>query len=92
MVALRTDSDVLQTSTAQALTLVPGSMALEVDREDRVLAVHVLVPGRRVDLDAERRSVLDLEARIVRAFGTDADLAALDDVVAGERRPGRGTS
>ena len=62
VVALRTDSDILQTSVAQALTLVPGSMAVEVDGDDRRLGVHVLVVSRRVDVAAERRAVLALEA------------------------------
>lgn len=86
VVRLRTDSDVLQTSVAQALTLVPGSIVLEVDREDRSLAVHVLQAGDRVDVTAEREAVLALEARIVRAFGTDADLAALRHRPAGPVR------
>ncbi len=92
VVALRTDSDVLQTSVAQALTLVPGSMAVEVDGEDRTLAVHILVAQERVDLAAERRSVLSLESRIVRAFGTDEDLAALERDPASAARPGGGAS
>lgn len=88
VVALRTDSDILQTSVAQALTLVPGSMAVEVDGDDRRLGVHVLVVSRRVDVAAERRAVLALEARIVRALGTDEDLAALTEGQGSTDSPG----
>lgn len=77
VVTLRCDSDLILTSVAQALTLVPGSMVLEVDRESASLGVHLLVTGSTVDLAAERASVLELEERIVRAFGTREDLAAV---------------
>jgi multicomponent Na+:H+ antiporter subunit E len=69
-VRLRAPSDINLTLTAEALSLVPGSLIVEADRDAGTLYVHVL--GMRDESEAERfrQSVLDLEARIVHAFGS----------------------
>lgn len=77
-VALRTDSDLLLTIVTEAVTLVPGSMVIEIDREHRVLGLHVLSVDTEADLDRQRRSVLSTEERVVRAFGTAEEIAALE--------------
>ena len=50
------------------------------DREARVLYLHVLGIRDRAGVEAQRRSVLRWEARIVRAVGSKTDLAALRGV------------
>ncbi|WNV76110.1 Na+/H+ antiporter subunit E [Geodermatophilus sp. DSM 44513] len=77
-VQLRVDSDLLLTMVAEAISLVPGSLVLDLDREQRVMTLHVL-PAR--DLDDVRRKkahVLVVEERLVRAFGSADDLAAIE--------------
>ena len=76
-VQLRTDSDLLLTILAESLTLVPGSMVIDMDRERRTLAVHILHGADEGDVLRQRESVLAQEERVVRAFGTAAEIAAL---------------
>jgi multicomponent Na+:H+ antiporter subunit E len=89
-VQLRTDSDLLLTAVAQALSLVPGLLVLDLDRERRVITVHLLQVRDRADVARCRAGVLATEDRIVRAFGSAGDLAALDrEPEQPERRVGR---
>jgi multicomponent Na+:H+ antiporter subunit E len=76
-VQLRTDSDLLITILTEALTLVPGSMVIDMDRERRTLALHILHVRDEEDVEAQRRSVLAEEERVVRAFGSPDEIAAL---------------
>ncbi len=41
-VQLRADSDLLLTIIAETVSLVPGSLVLDLDREERLIAVHLL--------------------------------------------------
>src|SRR3712207_8222355 len=41
-VQLRVDSDLLLTMVAEATSLVPGSLVLDLDREQRVMMLHLL--------------------------------------------------
>jgi multicomponent Na+:H+ antiporter subunit E len=77
-VGLRTDSDLLLTLVAEALTLVPGSVVLDVDRPHRELSLHLLHVRDGEDLCRQKASVLATEDRVVRAFGSAEDIAALD--------------
>ncbi|MGW0433226.1 Na+/H+ antiporter subunit E [Micromonospora sp. NPDC003197] len=76
-VPLRVRSDLNLTLTAEAVSLVPGSLIVEVDRSAGVLYVHVLDVRGPEDLDQARQDVLDLEARILRAVGSKAELRQL---------------
>ncbi|MGY1717883.1 MULTISPECIES: Na+/H+ antiporter subunit E [unclassified Blastococcus] len=76
-VQLRTDSDLLLTIISEALTLVPGSMVIDMDREQRTLAVHILHVEDERDIERQRRSVLTMEERVVRAFGSAAEVTAV---------------
>ncbi|RBY94014.1 Na+/H+ antiporter subunit E [Blastococcus sp. TBT05-19] len=76
-VQLRTDSDLLLTIVAESLSLVPGSMVIDMDRERRTLALHVLHVRDDADVERQRQSVLTQERRVVRAFGSPAEVAAL---------------
>jgi multicomponent Na+:H+ antiporter subunit E len=85
-VQLRTDSDLLLTMVAESLSLVPGSLVLDLDRVQRLITLHLL-PTRDLDAVArEKENVLAVEDRLVRAFGSPADVAALD---AGPDQPER---
>jgi multicomponent Na+:H+ antiporter subunit E len=78
-VQLRADSDLLLTMVAEATSLVPGSLVLDLDREQRVMTLHLLPVRDREDVERKKAHVLVVERRLVQAFGSAADLAALDD-------------
>ncbi|WP_409331233.1 Na+/H+ antiporter subunit E [Trujillonella humicola] len=82
-VQLRTDSDLLLTILAESLTLVPGSVVIDMDREQRTLALHVLAVRDEEDVERRRRAVLAEEERVVRALGTPDEIAALGAVPGG---------
>ena len=76
-VQLRADSDLLLTAVAETISLVPGSLVLDLDREERLIAVHLLHVDDLADVERQKADVLAVEDRIVRAFGTAEDIAAL---------------
>jgi multicomponent Na+:H+ antiporter subunit E len=77
-VQLRADSDLLLTIVAETISLVPGSLVLDLDREARLISVHLLHADDLEDVARQKADVLATEARIVRAFGTADDAAALE--------------
>ncbi|MFG3437493.1 Na+/H+ antiporter subunit E [Nonomuraea sp. NPDC047897] len=72
-VPLRVRSDLNVTLTAEALCLVPGSIVIDVDRATGTLYVHVLGVRTPAEVERFRRSVWQLEARIVAAIGSAAE-------------------
>lgn len=76
-VQLRTDSDLLLTILTESLTLVPGSMVIDLDRENREMALHILHVRGEEDLERQREAVWAEEIRVVRAFGSAEELEAL---------------
>ncbi|NKX55233.1 Na+/H+ antiporter subunit E [Arthrobacter mobilis] len=74
-VRLRTRSDLILTATGHAISLIPGSLVVEVDRSTSTLYLHCLnIPGPR-EAEAFRGQVLRIEAALIRAFGTREELA-----------------
>ncbi|GIJ26651.1 Na+/H+ antiporter subunit E [Micromonospora qiuiae] len=73
-VPLRVNTDLNLTLTAEALTLVPGSLILEADRTTGTLFVHVINLRSREEVEEFRREVYALEARIVAALGSPDEL------------------
>lgn len=61
-------SDALVTVVANAISLTPGTLTLEVDEDPAVLYVHVL---HLRDIEAVRHEVRYLEVLAIRAFGND---------------------
>ncbi|MEH1054081.1 Na+/H+ antiporter subunit E [Micromonospora sp. CPCC 206171] len=76
-VRLRVRTDLNLALTAELLSLVPGTLILEVDRDAGVLYVHVLDVRRPEDLSDSRDRVLAVEERVVRAVGSDAEVRLL---------------
>lgn len=76
-VDLRTHSDLYLTLTSELVSLVPGSLVMEARRQESVLYLHVMDVRSADDVADTRRMVLDAEARVIRAFGTDAEIARL---------------
>jgi multicomponent Na+:H+ antiporter subunit E len=76
-VQMRTDSDLLLTIVAESLTLVPGSVVIDMDRQRRTLSLHILHVRDLADVERRRAAVLAEEERVVRAFGSPDEIAAL---------------
>jgi multicomponent Na+:H+ antiporter subunit E len=90
-VPLRTRSDLVMTFTAEAVSLVPGSIVLDVDRETATLYLHALNVRSVDEVPALKRSVLATERRLILAAGSADDLARLRDAEAGRPdAPGAG--
>ena len=77
-VRLRTRSDLYLTQTAELVSLVPGSIVVEAHRATSTLYLHVLDTTDEASLDQAAQAVLDAEARVLRAFGSAAEIEALD--------------
>lgn len=77
-VRLRTNSDLLVAMIIQLIGLVPGSVVVEHVRTSSRLYVHVLDVRDTSQLGEARERVRDVERRVLRAFGTDEELAMLD--------------
>ena len=86
-VQLRADSDLLLTVVSETISLVPGSLVLDLDREERLISVHLLHVADLADVERQKAAVLATEERIVRAFGTVEDMAALAGDPAGRTAP-----
>ncbi|MGC5029646.1 Na+/H+ antiporter subunit E [Micromonospora sp. DT229] len=79
-VRLRVPTDLNLALTAEVLSLVPGTLIVETDREAAVLYVHVLDVHGPADLVAARRQIRIVERRIVAAVGSDAELRQVRSV------------
>ncbi|WP_028045605.1 Na+/H+ antiporter subunit E [Cellulomonas sp. URHE0023] len=75
-VQLRSHSDLYLTLTAELASLVPGSLVVEAHRLTGKLYLHVLDVRQSGGIEAARRSVLDQEERVLRAFASDEELEA----------------
>lgn len=76
-VELRSHSDFLVTATGHAISLIPGSLVLEVDRSTSTLYLHCLDIESEEDAEAVRSNVLATEAWLIRIMGSRKDLAGL---------------
>ncbi|WBB81827.1 Na+/H+ antiporter subunit E [Micromonospora sp. WMMD882] len=74
---LRVRTDLNLALTAEVVSLVPGTLVLEVDRNSGVLYVHVFDVRAPEDLSGSRQRVRDVERRIVRAVGSSAEVRLL---------------
>jgi multicomponent Na+:H+ antiporter subunit E len=77
-VDLRVRTDLNLTLTAEVLSLVPGTLILDVDRRTGVLYVHVFDVRGAADLAGSRRRIQDVERRLVRAVGSPAEVRLLE--------------
>lgn len=75
-VRLRSGSAFITAITAELVTLVPGSVAL--DAGERWVLVHVFDASTPAAVERARANVLRTEATALRAFGTAADRALLE--------------
>ena len=78
-VPIAAPTEVTTTLLANAISLTPGTCFIEMHREPAVMYVHVL---QLHDLTAQRLEILDLERRIVRAFGPSAAVDTVESLMA----------
>jgi multicomponent Na+:H+ antiporter subunit E len=76
-VPLRSHSDLMVTATGHVLSLVPGSLVVEVDRSTSTLYVHALNVSTEEDVQRIRQDVRGTEAWLIRVMGSKTELAAL---------------
>ena len=76
-VELRSNSDLYQVGVAQLISIVPGTLVVEVSRHPRLLYLHVFDLPDDGAIERERRHALALERRLVEAFGSASDIAAV---------------
>lgn len=89
-VQLLTRSDLITTLTAEAITVVPGTVVVDIDRERGLLYLHAFGTRTQADLDKVRDHVLVVEELIVLAMGTGEQAASVRHARR-ERRAGRST-
>lgn len=77
-VPLRIRTDLNLALTAELISLVPGTLIVDVDRDRGVLYVHVFDVRGPQDLAGSRARIRDVERRIVRAVGSAEEVRRLD--------------
>lgn len=70
-------SDLFLTFTCDLLTLVPGSLVVETDREGGVLYMHFFDAHTPEQIEDARQAALAQERRVLRAFSSEAELRDL---------------
>lgn len=78
-VRLRVRSDLNMTLTGEALTLIPGSLIVDADRDTGTLYIHVFDVKSLEQVERFRARVLALEARIVRAIGSRDEVRMINN-------------
>lgn len=73
-IPLDTRSDLIMMFTAESISLVPGSIVVDIDRQESVLYVHVINAANDDDLERFRASVFATEKRLVMAIGSKDDV------------------
>lgn len=80
-VPLRSHADLMVTATGHVISLIPGSLVVDVDRANATLYVHGIDVPDEAAAERLRRSVLATEAELIRIMGTPEDLRALSGEV-----------
>lgn len=76
-VQLRTRSDLFITATSHALSLIPGSLTVEVDRANSVLYFHVIDVNNTAEALDYCVAARKIEAKILKAAGHTDEYRAL---------------
>jgi multicomponent Na+:H+ antiporter subunit E len=73
-VQLRSRSDLVLTMTAEQVSLVPGTIVVEVHRASSTIYLHVLGEVEPAALEQAARGVLIAEERALRTFRTEEEV------------------
>lgn len=82
-VQLRSASDLLVTTTGHVVSLIPGSLVVEVDRSTSTLYLHCLNVGSIEEADNMRHRVRHLEVKLIKAMGSREELEIIRREAAG---------
>ena len=72
-VRLAVKSDLVLALGANIITLIPGSIVLEIDQTRRLLYTHVIDVGSETSVDRFYRQISDLERLLVASFERDTE-------------------
>jgi multicomponent Na+:H+ antiporter subunit E len=75
-------SDRVVTVMANALSLSPGTMALQIDHDHDVWYVYALGPRDRAGVERARLRTLDMQRRVLAALGAPGELAEAERRIA----------
>lgn len=75
-VQLRTQSDFILTLVSLTISLIPGSFPVEVDREQRILYLHVLDTPDDAAVAKMHRTVAHIETLLIRTLGSSEEVKA----------------
>ncbi|MDQ0921590.1 multicomponent Na+:H+ antiporter subunit E [Pseudarthrobacter sp. W1I19] len=73
-VTLRSHQDLLVTATGHVISLIPGSLVVEVDRSTSTLYLHALNISSVEDVENFRQEVRSIEAGLIRIMGSREEL------------------
>ena len=73
-VKLRSHQDLIVTATGHVISLIPGSLVVEVDRPASTLYLHALNITSKQDIEGLRNEVRSIEAGLIRIMGTEDEL------------------
>ncbi len=76
-VPLRSPSDLLMTAVGHVLSLIPGSLVVEVDRGTATLYVHAMNAPTPESVEKVRHGIQGMEARLIHVMGSRTELEAL---------------
>lgn len=73
-VPLRSHQDLLVTATGHVISLIPGSLVVEVDRSTSTLYLHALNISSPQEVEKLRAEVREIEAGLIRIMGNPEEL------------------
>jgi multicomponent Na+:H+ antiporter subunit E len=76
-VPLRSHQDLIVTAVGHVISLIPGSLVVEVDRSTSTLYLHALNISTVEDVENLRKEVRSIEAGLIRIMGSREELEAV---------------
>ncbi|TNB69297.1 Na+/H+ antiporter subunit E [Arthrobacter sp. BB-1] len=73
-VPLRSRQDLMVTATGHVISLIPGSLVVEVDRSTSTLYLHALNISSPQEVENLKNEVRSIEAGLIRIMGTKEEL------------------
>lgn len=80
-VDLHSDNDLYQVQVSELISLVPGTVVVEVVRSPRRLYLHVIDLVGDDAVGRVQRMVFDVESRVLRAFGSDEEIKQFNEAL-----------
>ena len=80
-VDLQSDNDLYQVQVSELISLVPGTVVVEVVRSPRRLYLHVIDLVGDDAVGRVQRMVFDVESRVLRAFGSDEEIEQFNEAL-----------